>query len=278
MAPATRFTDLTTPDGLSLAIREGGHPDGRPILFLHGWSQSSAVFRHQFVGSLAERFRLIAPDLRGHGASEKPSDPSGYAAGAGWAADLAAIIAGCGLDKPLVVGWSMGGWILGDYLRVHGPDRLGGLVLVGSLARVGKAADPALLAKRKADARAEGMYDPDPVTQIEAAITFAKAMTTAPLSKRDLAFLTAQMMACPPAIRRAARLRDEDWREAFATASSIPRLVIQGVADRVCYPEMGAETAAALQTEIQLFPGAGHMPFWEQPEAFDAAVAGLMGP
>lgn len=258
---------------LTLACREAGPAKARPVILLHGWSQSSVVFASQLAGDLARRYRLIAPDLRGHGASDKPLDPAPYADGSGFAADLAGLIEALGLDRPVVLGWSMGGWVVADTLRLYGP-LFGAVVLTGSVARAG-AADPERMARRKPDVRAEGMFDPDPAVAAEAAVAFARAMTAAPLSKRDLAVLVAQMMACPPGVRRAARLRDADWRGDLARHDG-PALVIRGAADRVCLADQAAEAAGALGAEVVTVPGAGHLPFRERPDAFDAALGGFL--
>ncbi|MGF1551801.1 MAG: alpha/beta fold hydrolase [Paracoccaceae bacterium] len=244
------------------------------MLLLHGWSQSSAVFARQFAGELTRRYRLIVPDLRGHGASDKPPAPEGYADGRGIAGDVAALIGALDLGPPVVVGWSMGGWAVGDAIRAHGPGLFHAVVTTGSVARAG-AADPERMARRKPDVRAEGMFDPDPAVQAEAAIAFARAMTAAPLSKRDLAFLVAQMMACPPEIRRAARARDADWRGDLARVEG-PSLVIHGAADRVCFADQAEETAGALGAEFVTLAGAGHLPFWERPAEFDAALGAFL--
>jgi pimeloyl-ACP methyl ester carboxylesterase len=268
-----RLREVAGGGGLRLALREAGPEDAPAILLLHGWSQHSLVWLRQLEGPLARRFRLVALDLRGHGASEKPVAAEAYDRGEPWAADIAALIAGLGLRRPVAVGWSMGGWVLGDYLRRHGDGALGGLVLVGATPRIGARADPALMARRKADVRAEGMYGTDQRAEIEAAIAFARAMTAAPLSKRDMAFLVGLMMHCPPPVRRAARLRDEDWRAAFA-AVAVPAMIVQGGAERVCLPEMAAELAEAMPAaEFHTIPGAGHLVFWERPGPFDTILA-----
>ncbi|MEL6768422.1 MAG: alpha/beta hydrolase [Pseudomonadota bacterium] len=272
MAMPVRQYEIESAPGLRIAMRETGPEDAPPILFLHGWSQSALSWRPQFEGRLAGRFRLVAPDLRGHGASSKPEDPSAYATGKGWAADIAAIIAHLAPARPVVVGWSMGGWVLADYLRAQGDAGVAGIVTVGTVPRIGASGDPAMIAKRKADVRAEGMMDADLQVQIDAAIAFARAMTAAPLSKRDLAFHVALMMACPPPIRRAARVRDEDWRDVWS-ALRRPALILQGGAERVCFMPQAQELADTIPgARLEVIPGAGHMPFWEQTAAFDTEL------
>ena len=56
---------VTSSDGLSIAVVESGETTGRPILFVHGFSQSAAAWRRQMLSDLGDSYRLIAFDLRG---------------------------------------------------------------------------------------------------------------------------------------------------------------------------------------------------------------------
>jgi non-heme chloroperoxidase len=94
--------------GLRLHVREWGPADGPPILFIHGWSQNHLCWVRQYESGLADEFRLVAYDLRGHGMSEAPLEPEHYSDGQLWADDLAAIIDQLRLDRPVLVGWSYG--------------------------------------------------------------------------------------------------------------------------------------------------------------------------
>ncbi|MEM6677515.1 MAG: alpha/beta hydrolase [Pseudomonadota bacterium] len=260
-------------DGTRLAVREAG-PEGAPaILCLHGWSQHGLCWQKQLQGGLTARFRVIAPDLRGHGASDKPREPSAYDHSAPWAGDVAALIETLGLHRPILVGWSMGGWAIADYLRVHGAGALGGVVTIGTVPRIGAAAPPELMARRRPEVTAEGMYSANHLAEIDAAIAFAKAMMASPPSKRDLAFLTGLMMHCPPGVRRPCRTRSEDWREAWAGLDR-PALIIQGAAERVCFAEQAEELADTIpNAQLETYPGCGHMAFWERPDRFEADLA-----
>ena len=66
-----------TGGGTQLHVAETGNPDGRPILFIHGFSQCSLSWGRQLSSDLADDDRLIAMDLRGHGQSDKPRDAYG---------------------------------------------------------------------------------------------------------------------------------------------------------------------------------------------------------
>ena len=64
--------------GLRLHVREWGRPDGQPIVLIHGWSQNHLCWAHQYDSALADEFRLVAYDLRGHGMSDAPLDAAHY--------------------------------------------------------------------------------------------------------------------------------------------------------------------------------------------------------
>jgi len=66
--------DVRGGGGLRLHVREWGDPQGPPIVFVHGWSQSQMCWSRQVAGPLGEDFRLVTFDLRGHGMSEQPLD------------------------------------------------------------------------------------------------------------------------------------------------------------------------------------------------------------
>jgi len=91
--------------GDELNVVEQGNPQGRPILFLHGASQSCLQRGCQVDSELSANYRLIA-DMRGHGLSDKPRD--GYNDSKLWADDVNAVIEALKLDRPVLSGWSYG--------------------------------------------------------------------------------------------------------------------------------------------------------------------------
>jgi non-heme chloroperoxidase len=126
--------------GVALHVREWGRPDGPPILLIHGWSQSHLCWARQYQSTLAGEFRLVAADLCGHGMSQAPPEPGHYTDAQLWADDLAAIIDQLGLDRPVLVGWSYGGFIICDYLRAHGQERIGAIDFAAAATQLGEAA------------------------------------------------------------------------------------------------------------------------------------------
>lgn len=263
--------------GVRLHVRDAG-PEGAPALLLvHGWSQHHLSWSKQLAGPLAGRFRLVAPDLRGHGASDKPADPACYDNSAPWAGDIAAIIAALGLSRPVLVGWSMGGWVVCDYLRVHGDAGIGGVALVGASVRMGQGAGGAAPARRRPEVRAEGMYSEDQPTNLAATIAFVRACFAAPLSKNDLALMVGFNMLVPPAIRAACRLRSDDYRPVLA-GLRVPSALFFGEAEKIILPPMQREAEEALPRARRFrYSGLGHAPFWEAPARFDADLAAFAG-
>ncbi len=97
VAPMKMYT-VPGGGGLGLHVREWGKANGPAIVFIHGWSQNHLSWAKQYEGSLADEFRLVAFDLRGHGMSEAPLEPGHYTDERLWADDVAAIIDQLGLD------------------------------------------------------------------------------------------------------------------------------------------------------------------------------------
>ena len=115
-------------NGLDLAVTEYTPPDrpvgDQPLVLLHGIG-SRAVSWWPVVDALAARFRLHAVDLRGHGASAKPT--TGYLF-PDYAADLTDLLDVLGIDSPLILGHSLGGLIALQWAVDH-PDAAAGIVL-----------------------------------------------------------------------------------------------------------------------------------------------------
>ncbi|GAC1643091.1 MAG: alpha/beta fold hydrolase [Ktedonobacteraceae bacterium] len=99
--------------------------EGRPIICIHGIT-ANAFFFQAIADGLASTYRVFAYDLRGRGDSDKPEE--GYSVPI-HAADLAALIDELGLERPIVIGHSLGA-LIALYFAAHYPDKLSKLVLL----------------------------------------------------------------------------------------------------------------------------------------------------
>nr|WP_319801611.1 2-succinyl-6-hydroxy-2,4-cyclohexadiene-1-carboxylate synthase [Bhargavaea beijingensis] len=111
--------------GIRVGFREAGNPDGEPLVLLHGFTGSAASWA-EFADELSA-FRLIMPDLTGHGETEAPEAPERYAMEE-QVADLDALFTRLGLDRFSLLGYSMGGRIAIGYTAAH-PEKVGRLIL-----------------------------------------------------------------------------------------------------------------------------------------------------
>lgn len=269
--------------GGRLAYQELGA--GPPVVLVHGWSLSSAVFT-DLAAALARRHRVIAPDLRGHGAS----DPAPYTL-ADLAQDLGLLLERLDLQQAALLGWSLGGQValaaLGKGLSVGSErlsvgldtpdarDRLTRLILVSSTPRFTAGDDwphglpaqhLAVLAHRvrRDPARALARFfddllgpdERDPA--LRARVAAVRAGTPLP----DAAAAQAGLDV----------LAATDLRPVLA-GISLPTLVLHGEADPICPAGAGRALAAAIPgARLALLPGAGHVPFLSRPDAFAAAL------
>lgn len=272
--PAPRHvTTVTGWQGVPLHVPEWGDPDGPALVLIHGWSQAHPCWAKQVSGAL-DGFRLIAPDLRGHGLSGKPLDPDAYNTSNPWAQDLNAILDALDIPKAVLVGWSMGGWIVQDYLRVFGDARVAGYSLVGSSSMIGRCVDPEAQARRAhPDTAAKGMIAGTLPEDLAATLAFVRACFHQQPDEDTLAQMVGYNMLCPQLVRRAARGRHEDYAADLAEVTA-PCLVLWGAHERIAVAPMPEQTIAALPNARGLaYEGSGHAPFWEEPDRFNTDIA-----
>lgn len=276
---APRLSTVRTADGVDLLVAEAGDPAKPGILFIHGYAQSYLSFRRQFASRLARDHHLVAFDLRGHGGSSKPSDPSAYTDRARSGDDVAAVIATTHLVRPVIVGWSYGGVVVGDYLRGHGSGNVAGVVLAGTLGGFVKptpaapAAPPDALAVRiraaSGQSRALGLGD-----NISAAQTTGDAYVTPAMSAEDRRILFATELMLPAYVRRALTGRAYDNSDIVDRLARVPVLFVRGSGERgMPESDLAALRAVLPRSALSRYEGAGHLTFFEQPERFDDELA-----
>src|SRR5215475_8982556 len=263
--------------GLRLHVREWGRPDGAPILFLHGMSSNHLCWIRQYESALADTFRLVACDLRGHGMSEAPTDPAHYSDGQLWADDVAAIIDELGLQQLVLVGWSYGAFVISDYVRHYGQDLVAAINFVAGAVQLNEAAFGTLIGPGFLDNFAGATADDLP-TNIAAMRSFVRACIVKPVPADDMETAICCNVMVPAAIRAnlAARAIDDDD---VIRALQVPLLVTQGRADSVVLPAMAERVLAICPTaRASWYDGVGHLPHLEEPERFNRELAELTRP
>lgn len=266
--------DITGYGGVNLVVFTKGDPSKPPLLLIHGWCQAALSWEHQF-SALSDDYFVVAPDLRGHGLSDKPDAPEAYNTAKPWADDIKAIIDGLNLIDPVIVGWSMGGYVVEDYLMVHGEDAIAGTVLIGTGITRGSFMPRPALEARAADnsVSSADLISEDPAKFIAATLAFIEACTAKPMSREDFAKAAAFNAMCPAHIRGLCRQRPEDYRPTMANLTK-PVMVAWGDQERLAHRSMFDETMATIpNAKPSIYEGLGHMPFFEDPTSFNADLA-----
>lgn len=253
----------TSPDGLTTYLRSG-HPDGVPVVFLHGIGGGARLWARQ-LAALGSEYRTIAWNMPGYAGSAPIASPTVDS----FADALARFVAGLGLDRPVLVGHSIGGMIVQSYLaRALGPVRaavlaqttpaFGGRDPAWAEAFVAARLGPLDRGATMADLAAEsvaGMVgdDPDP-----AGVELARAViaSTPPAAFRDS---TRAMIGF-------------DLREAVERIA-VPVLLVAGSEDaNAPAPTMEKMAARIPGAAYACIAGCGHLAMLERPAEFDALL------
>jgi len=252
---------------VDVAHREVG--TGRALVLLHAFPLSSAMWlaQREVLGPLC---RVVTPDQRGFGGSPLGDDEPSLDR---CADDLAALLDRLGLDRVVLGGLSMGGYVAMAFLRAH-PDRVEGLVLADTKAT----ADPEPVRERR-EALARAVVEDGSTVLVDDVLPTLLGPTTLEGRPMVLGRVRGLVTAAPaPAVAWASRamaarpdsldlLREVD----------VPALVLVGSEDALS-PVSDAEAMveALPRGRLQVLPGAGHLPAVETPETFTSAVAELL--
>lgn len=253
-------------DGIRLHVVETGNPQGRPILFLHGFSQCWLAWSRQMNSDLAGDYRLVAMDIRGHGLSEKPRE--GYIESKLWADDVNAVIQTLNLDQPVLSGWSYGPLIILDYIRHYGEDAIAGFQIVGGITKLGSEAALSVLNSEFLNL-VPGFFS----TDVEESVTSLKSLIqrcfVREISDTDLYLMLGINTSVPPYVRQGLFSRSFDNDDLLPKISK-PVLITHGANDAVVKPDVVEQHKAGIShAQIQMIENAGHACFWDDAEGFN---------
>ncbi|MBW4041676.1 MAG: alpha/beta hydrolase [Acidobacteria bacterium] len=260
------MTAITASDGVRLEVVESGDPGGRTVVLIAGFKAPATSWRYQ-VGALAEAgHRVLAVDLRGHGAAERPEsgvdmDRRGD--------DVRDVLAALELSDVTLIGGSMGGNTIWSYLSRHGGGLVRAAIVVDQTPKMVNTAD-----------WPHGFYGFD-TSNMDTffAATIPDTGRGTPLGRRGM-----RLVRLLRALERGDRtltpgelalLNDHarrDWRAAIA-GSAVPVLFVAG-ADSEYWPAAHAAAAAALAPHGRsvVLEHDGHAANIEQPRAFNRAM------
>ena len=253
--------------GARLHVVEAGNPDGQPILFIHGISQSWLAWRCQLRSELQDDFRLVAMDLRGHGMSDKPAD-DGYMDSKVWADDLHAVIRELELNMPILSGWSYGPLIMLDYVRHYGEDEIGGMNFIGGVTKLGSE-DAMLALTPEFLGLVPGFFSNEVQESVQAMGSLIHLCFSKEPAERDLYMMLGYNLSTPPYVRQAMFSRSSDNDDLLPKLRK-PLLITQGTDDKIVRVRAAEEIKSAVpHATLVLMEGVGHAVFREEPERFN---------
>lgn len=264
---------VEAPDGTRLAVYEWGDPSGPELVLVHGFAQCHLCFAPQIASVALRTCRVIAYDHRGHGASDKPLDPSAYLDPDVFAQDLAAVIAAKRLQRPVLAGWSMGGRVIRQYLIRFGDAALAGINFVSSLVIEEAAARGAAGGLgRKPEPQPLGQYIDDCIAFLDGCFAIKPDDAT---YRRAIGY----NLLVPKRVRTAIG----KWPANPAAASAalqavrVPVLITHGRQDAIILPLAAEMTAAAVpHAQVSWYDACGHSPFQEDAPRFNRELAAFV--
>ncbi|HWD56083.1 MAG TPA: alpha/beta hydrolase [Acidimicrobiales bacterium] len=253
--------------------------DGPALLLVHGIGDSSDTWRPVYE-QLARSHTVIAPDLLGHGRSEKPRADYTIAGFANGMRDLLSVL---DVDQVTVVGHSLGGGVAAQFAYQF-PERCERLVLVGS-GGVGRTVSPLLRVAAVPGVEAlMPMLGLPPVRAVSRLGALLLHIFDTALG-RDAEEILAVFDALPDTEARRAILRTlrsgVDWRGQVITmldraylAEGVPTLIVWGRHDAIIPLGHGRLAHAAIPgSRLEIFDEAGHFPHHVDPDRFAHVVA-----
>jgi non-heme chloroperoxidase len=257
---------ITGGAGIPIHVVETGNSRGRPILFIHGFSQCWLAWSRQLSSDLAESYRLVAMDMRGHGLSDKPR--VGYADSRAWADDVNAAIQALSLDHPILCGWSYGPLVILDYVRHYGEDGISGIHFVDAITKLGS--DEAMSVLTPAFlSLVPGFFATEVEESVRSLQSLLRMCFVQQPSAAELYLMLGYNLSVPPYVRQALLSRSLNNDDLLPEIRK-PVLITHGVDDAIVKPAVVDQHKASMaHAQIHVMANAGHAPFWDDAASFN---------
>jgi 3-oxoadipate enol-lactonase len=255
---------VTTDDNIRLNVVIEGRNDAPALLLMHSIGCDLTLWDPQ-ITALAEDFRIVRFDARGHGGSDVPKGD--YTLDR-LARDALAVLDSVEADSAYLCGLSLGG-VTAQWLALHAPGRVKGIIIANTAARIGAAE---AWQARGDMAVSEGMQAiaPTAITRFFSEAFLASSPEIVELFRqRLLTTAPAGYAGC------CAVLRDADLTHELGGISR-PTIVVGGILDVPTPLSQARELAQAIPGARLVALEAGHLSNVEQPEAFTAAIRQIL--
>jgi len=259
---------VTSADGVKLAVQESGDPNGPPIILVHGLLGSRLNWDAQVQSPALRQYRIITYDLRGHGLSDKPSGREPYHDGSRWGDDLAAVVQGSHARKPVLVGWSLGGVVISNYLAKYGDRAIAGAVYVDGVVELA----PGQIVDHPDVYR--DMNSPDLKTHLDGERTFVGLCFNHRPDADTFDRLLANAAMASWDMQKEVPTMTVFAAEGLGKAR-VPLLFIYGAEDALVNTQATLARATALNSRVvsKVYTDSGHAPFIEEAERFNRDLA-----
>lgn len=264
----------TVPLGtVDLAVAEAGR-GGRPLLLVHGFTGAKEDFGDWMDRFASEGWWVVAPDLRGHGASSCPPEEEAYSLDL-FARDLLGLVAALGWARCAVVGHSMGGMVAQVLVCDH-PGVVERLVLMDTHHGPVEGLAPDLVALGLEVLRTQGLAALlDLRAQVVPSSPSAAELHLRATRPGYAEWADAKVHACAPAMYAAmgVELTTRPDRLADLATVQVPTRVVVGAEDHDFRAPCRRLAATVPGADLVVVPDAAHSPQFENPEAWWRAVA-----
>ena len=255
-------------NGIEMDWRERGRGDA--ILFIHGFPLNSAMWEPQ-LSELPPGWRGIAPDLRGFGATT--DGPEAVYTMELFASDLAALLDHLGVERAVVCGLSMGGYVAFQFWRLY-RERVRALVLCDT--RSGPDSEDARKARHRL---VERVREEGNTPVIDAMLPKMTALSTRITHPGVSELVKAMMRETSPRTMMRALLGMAERADADGIVRTIdvPTLIVFGAEDAITSRGQIEMLARGVRGgRLEIIDGAGHVPNLEQPETFNRVLAAFL--
>jgi pimeloyl-ACP methyl ester carboxylesterase len=222
---------------------------------------------------LADTFRLVALDMRGHGLSDKPRES--YGDSKLWADDVHAVIQTLQLDRPVLCGWSYGPLVMLDYVRHYGEDGIRGLNFVGGVTKLGSDEAASVLTADFLELL-PGFFSTDAQESVGALDSLVRICFAGELTAEERYLMRGFNVCVPPHVRQALLSRSFDNDDLLPKLRT-PVLITHGAEDAVVKRTVIDQQMARIpRATIRMIANAGHGCFWDEATAYNRCLREFM--